>query len=196
MRAWVHTEENKRRTLQVGTSLYLSCLPLLFDRLLRCSQRNDIAMAITKTDVLDFLIDIVPREDMKSAKKEVFLFLFLFFFLFSKSRPILIDGRRTPNVLSPGHALSYGCAICTELFLKKTMLNNSWIVLTSFLPSLTKQAAGHPHMMRLQMPIQMDHPHYQMYHQMMLQHQHQQQQQHSEMANSGDDEESGDESEE
>lgn len=47
LRAWIHTEENKRRTLQ----------------------RNDIAMAITKTDVFDFLIDIVPRDDVKPAKK-------------------------------------------------------------------------------------------------------------------------------
>lgn len=40
LRAWIHTENNKRRTLQ----------------------RNDIAMAITKYDQFDFLIDIVPRE--------------------------------------------------------------------------------------------------------------------------------------
>jgi len=43
MRAWIHTEDNKRRTLQ----------------------RNDIAMAITKYDQFDFLIDIVPREEIK-----------------------------------------------------------------------------------------------------------------------------------
>ena len=43
MRAWIHTEDNKRRTLQ----------------------RNDIAMAITKYDQFDFLIDIVPRDDIK-----------------------------------------------------------------------------------------------------------------------------------
>lgn len=42
LRAWVHTEDNKRRTLQ----------------------RNDIAMAITKYDQFDFLIDIVPREEI------------------------------------------------------------------------------------------------------------------------------------
>ena len=47
LRSWIHTEENKRRTLQ----------------------RNDIAMAITKTDVFDFLIDIVPRDDIKPSKK-------------------------------------------------------------------------------------------------------------------------------
>lgn len=45
MRAWIHTEENKRRTLQ----------------------RSDIATAISKTDVFDFLIDIVPREDVNKA---------------------------------------------------------------------------------------------------------------------------------
>ncbi|KAJ0409344.1 hypothetical protein ATCC90586_000581 [Pythium insidiosum] len=47
LRAWYHTEENKRRTLQ----------------------RSDIATAISKSDVFDFLIDIVPRDDVKSAKK-------------------------------------------------------------------------------------------------------------------------------
>lgn len=43
LRAWNHTEVNKRRTLQ----------------------RNDIAAAITRTDIFDFLIDIVPREDLQ-----------------------------------------------------------------------------------------------------------------------------------
>ncbi|KAA0185785.1 hypothetical protein HAZT_HAZT002521 [Hyalella azteca] len=46
LRAWIHTEDNKRRTLQ----------------------RNDIAMAITKYDQFDFLIDIVPREEVKPAR--------------------------------------------------------------------------------------------------------------------------------
>uniref|UniRef100_A0A1B6E070 Nuclear transcription factor Y subunit gamma n=1 Tax=Clastoptera arizonana TaxID=38151 RepID=A0A1B6E070_9HEMI len=45
LRAWIHTEDNKRRTLQ----------------------RNDIAMAITKFDQFDFLIDIVPRDEVKPA---------------------------------------------------------------------------------------------------------------------------------
>jgi nuclear transcription factor Y gamma len=49
LRAWVHTEDNKRRTLQ----------------------RNDIAMAITKYDMFDFLIDIVPRDDLKPNKRQV-----------------------------------------------------------------------------------------------------------------------------
>uniref|UniRef100_A0A7R9XRB7 Transcription factor CBF/NF-Y/archaeal histone domain-containing protein n=1 Tax=Ostreococcus sp. 'lucimarinus' TaxID=242159 RepID=A0A7R9XRB7_9CHLO len=39
-RAWAHAQENKRRTLQ----------------------RSDVAAAITKTDIFDFLVDIVPRE--------------------------------------------------------------------------------------------------------------------------------------
>lgn len=43
LRAWSHTEDNKRRTLQ----------------------RNDIAMAISKSDQFDFLIDIVPRHEVK-----------------------------------------------------------------------------------------------------------------------------------
>uniref|UniRef100_A0A182SZR7 Nuclear transcription factor Y subunit gamma n=1 Tax=Anopheles maculatus TaxID=74869 RepID=A0A182SZR7_9DIPT len=48
LRAWLHTEHNKRRTLQ----------------------RSDIAMAITKYDQFDFLIDIVPRDEVKVYKKE------------------------------------------------------------------------------------------------------------------------------
>jgi len=43
VRSWMHTEENKRRTLQ----------------------KNDIAAAITRTDIYDFLVDIVPRDEMK-----------------------------------------------------------------------------------------------------------------------------------
>ncbi|KAJ9518811.1 hypothetical protein QJQ45_026078, partial [Haematococcus lacustris] len=43
LRAWQHAEENKRRTLQ----------------------RNDVAAAITRTDIFDFLLDVVPREDLK-----------------------------------------------------------------------------------------------------------------------------------
>merc|ERR1711937_104633 len=45
LRSWMHSEESKRRTLQ----------------------RNDIAAAITKTDVFDFLLDIVPREEAKDS---------------------------------------------------------------------------------------------------------------------------------
>ncbi len=41
LRAWHSSEENKRRTLQ----------------------RNDISAAITKTDIFDFLVDIVPRDE-------------------------------------------------------------------------------------------------------------------------------------
>ncbi|GAB2269679.1 Nuclear transcription factor Y subunit C-1 [Dionaea muscipula] len=43
IRSWSHAEENKRRTLQ----------------------KNDIAAAITRTDIFDFLVDIVPRDDIK-----------------------------------------------------------------------------------------------------------------------------------
>lgn len=48
LRAWIHTEDNKRRTLQ----------------------RNDIAMAISKYDQFDFLIDIVPRDELKPQKRQ------------------------------------------------------------------------------------------------------------------------------
>ncbi|XP_054356150.1 nuclear transcription factor Y subunit gamma-like [Pongo pygmaeus] len=46
LRAWIHTEDNKCQTLQ----------------------RNDIAMAITKCDQFDFLIDIVLRDELKPPK--------------------------------------------------------------------------------------------------------------------------------
>lgn len=45
LRAWHNSEECKRRTLQ----------------------RNDIAAAITKTDIFDFLVDIVPRDERVEA---------------------------------------------------------------------------------------------------------------------------------
>jgi hypothetical protein len=46
MRAWIHAEENKRRTLQ----------------------RSDIASALAKSDMFDFLIDIVPREEATQGR--------------------------------------------------------------------------------------------------------------------------------
>lgn len=63
LRSWIHTEDNKRRTLQVLVNIFL------FDvNTYGYFQRNDIAMAITKFDQFDFLIDIVPREDIKPNK--------------------------------------------------------------------------------------------------------------------------------
>ena len=41
-RAWFHTEENKRRTLQ----------------------RSDISQAVAKTEIFDFLLDVVPKDDL------------------------------------------------------------------------------------------------------------------------------------
>ena len=46
-RAWIHTEESKRRTLQ----------------------KTDVAMAVSKYDMFDFLIDIVPRDEIKATQK-------------------------------------------------------------------------------------------------------------------------------
>ncbi|KAF9921946.1 hypothetical protein FBU30_007991 [Linnemannia zychae] len=46
-RAWLHAEENKRRTLQ----------------------RSDVANAVSRSDQFDFLIDIVPREEPPKATK-------------------------------------------------------------------------------------------------------------------------------
>lgn len=47
MRAWIHAEENKRRTLQ----------------------KSDICAALQKSDMFDFLIDIVPRDKDKPKKQ-------------------------------------------------------------------------------------------------------------------------------
>ena len=47
LKAWTHTEANRRRTLQ----------------------RNDISKAAAKSDMYDFLIDIVPRDDTKTGRK-------------------------------------------------------------------------------------------------------------------------------
>ncbi|KAH7280717.1 hypothetical protein KP509_36G010900 [Ceratopteris richardii] len=43
LRSWIHTEENRRRTLQ----------------------KNDIAAAIPQNEIFDFLVDIVPRDEVK-----------------------------------------------------------------------------------------------------------------------------------
>ncbi|RZR95105.1 hypothetical protein BHM03_00023921 [Ensete ventricosum] len=43
LRSWIQTEENKRRTLQ----------------------KNDITAAITNVDMFDFLVDIIPRDELK-----------------------------------------------------------------------------------------------------------------------------------
>ncbi|EGG14778.1 putative histone-like transcription factor [Cavenderia fasciculata] len=47
LRSWVHTEMNKRRTLQ----------------------RTDISNALSRSDTFDFLIDIVPRDEIRQTKK-------------------------------------------------------------------------------------------------------------------------------
>lgn len=43
MRAWLHAEEKKRKTLQ----------------------KNDIAAAVARTDIFDFLLDIMPEDALK-----------------------------------------------------------------------------------------------------------------------------------
>ncbi|XP_047314609.1 nuclear transcription factor Y subunit C-1-like isoform X2 [Impatiens glandulifera] len=49
IRSWLHAEENKRRTLQ----------------------KNDIAASITRTDIFDFLVDIVPREEIRDENSGI-----------------------------------------------------------------------------------------------------------------------------
>ncbi|KAK9811600.1 hypothetical protein WJX72_006778 [[Myrmecia] bisecta] len=70
LRSWSHSEENKRRTLQ----------------------RNDIAAAITRTDIFDFLVDIVPREERTEE---------------GTARPA--HGAPSPQAMpNPGAGMSYG----------------------------------------------------------------------------------------
>ncbi|KAE8660041.1 Nuclear transcription factor Y subunit C-4 [Hibiscus syriacus] len=47
LRSWIHTEENKRRALQ----------------------KNNIVAAISRTEVFDFLVDIIPRPSRNHLKK-------------------------------------------------------------------------------------------------------------------------------
>lgn len=80
LRAWIHTEDSKRRTLQVCWTLISAIMIsdyLYFDSTDLFWQRNDIATAITKFDQFDFLIDIVPREELKPPKRP-----FVSFFVF------------------------------------------------------------------------------------------------------------------
>ena len=62
-RAWFHTEENKRRTLQ----------------------RSDIAQSITKTDIFDFLIDIVPREE-GSMPVYIYIYYIIYIYIYIEYR--------------------------------------------------------------------------------------------------------------
>ncbi|EGR34139.1 transcription factor hap5a family protein, putative, partial [Ichthyophthirius multifiliis] len=58
-RAWLFTEEGKRRTLQVQ---YI----YIYNNYLYQKKKNDIAACIYNTEIFDFLIDIVPKEDAKA----------------------------------------------------------------------------------------------------------------------------------
>ena len=60
-------------------------------------KRNDIAMAITKYDQFDFLIDIVPRDELKPVKRQV-RFL-LYFIMFKKSIRTLKKGKVMLNII-------------------------------------------------------------------------------------------------
>ena len=63
MRAWIHTEVRYLLTTsEIAKPGWINVFELKCqDNKRRTLQRNDIAMAITKYDQFDFLIDIVPR---------------------------------------------------------------------------------------------------------------------------------------
>jgi len=73
MRAWIHAEENKRRTLQ----------------------RSDIASALAKSDMFDFLIDIVPREEAASHAKRAT----------GQPAPPQVPGAATGTAIPPQHPI-------------------------------------------------------------------------------------------
>ena len=75
MRAWIHAEENKRRTLQ----------------------RSDIASAISKSDMFDFLIDVVPREEANPQKRTA-----------STSTAAMSAGPAPPSATLPPNAMAAG----------------------------------------------------------------------------------------
>ena len=52
LQAWIHTEENKRRTLQVR-----------FWNLQFTLKKVDITTAVSENEMYDFLIDFIPREE-------------------------------------------------------------------------------------------------------------------------------------
>ncbi|PLB49543.1 CCAAT-binding factor complex subunit HapE [Aspergillus steynii IBT 23096] len=74
MRAWIHAEDNKRRTLQ----------------------RSDIAAALSKSDMFDFLIDIVPREEATSHAKRT-----------SQTAPAGSSGSAGASQLPPQHGVQH-----------------------------------------------------------------------------------------
>uniref|UniRef100_A0A914Z1F8 Transcription factor CBF/NF-Y/archaeal histone domain-containing protein n=1 Tax=Panagrolaimus superbus TaxID=310955 RepID=A0A914Z1F8_9BILA len=49
LRAWIHTEQNRRKTIQ----------------------KSDVAAAVAGNEVFDFLIDIIPREEVNKQKPHV-----------------------------------------------------------------------------------------------------------------------------
>ena len=53
LQAWMHTEENKRRTLQVRFSAFLHSY----------LQKVDITTSVSNNEMYDFLIDFIPREE-------------------------------------------------------------------------------------------------------------------------------------
>jgi nuclear transcription factor Y gamma len=57
LRAWLQTEECRRRTLQ----------------------RSDIAMAVRHDDLLDFLVDVVPLDHHRIYKVQYYFSLIFFF---------------------------------------------------------------------------------------------------------------------
>lgn len=63
LRSWVHTQENRRKTIQ----------------------KSDIAMAVSHCEMFDFLIDIVPRDEIYKSRQSNVSYIFIY----SKSLSII-----------------------------------------------------------------------------------------------------------
>lgn len=51
LRSWIFTQENRRKTVQ----------------------KSDVATAVSRCEMFDFLIDIVPRDEILKSRSNVFL---------------------------------------------------------------------------------------------------------------------------
>ncbi len=59
-RSWAYTEQSKRRTLQVNKQ---SNYNHLFNYMGLYLKKIDIANCIVNTDIFDFLLDIIPKQE-------------------------------------------------------------------------------------------------------------------------------------
>lgn len=69
--AWRGVMSSYLKDNKAKRTIFFLYLVFVFKLCFSLLQRNDIAMAITKFDQFDFLIDIVPRDELKPPKRQV-----------------------------------------------------------------------------------------------------------------------------